>query len=583
MTNKATTNHFIQNLKQFIPALSWIKSYNSQLFHSDIFAGIITAILLIPQGIAYAFLAGLPAEVGIYSSLLPALVYVVLGSSRVLSVGPVSIAAIMVASALSSTELLSMGTPTQNAMILAVEGGVILCLMSLLRMGSLVNYISHPVLTGFTSGAAIIIVFSQLPKMLGVDVASCDSLTTCLFDSTIQYNFYTMGLGLIAIFIMILMGTPLYNLLKKLQVKQSFVTAITKSAPLLTIIVGTVLVTQFSLNDSQGVSIVGSIPQGFPSFSFEFLNVSLNHMLTLLPSAFFISLIAYVESVAIAKFIASVRNEKLDTNQELVSLGVANIASSFTGGMPVAGGFSRTMVNYAAGAQSQIAMLIAVIVLSTLLYTVSQAIETIPKAVLAAIIIIAVFPLIKVKTIITTWKLDKSDGISQVITLLGVLVLGIEEGIVLGVLVTILSYIRRTGNPHIAVVGRIKDTEHFRNIKRHAVQTWDGLLLIRIDENITFTNINYISEFIEHQYQLHSPKNIVLIFSSVSYVDTTAVIYFKQLIANLKNQGTTLNLAEVKGPVLDIFEKCDFIKELSPGKIFFQTSAAVENYVKAID
>jgi SulP family sulfate permease len=570
-------------LQQFIPILGWIKSYKSQLFHSDIFAGIITAILLIPQGIAYAFLAGLPAEVGIYSSLLPALVYVVLGSSRVLSVGPVSIAAIMVASALSSADLLSMGTPTQNAMILAVEGGVILCLMSLLRMGSLVNYISHPVLTGFTSGAAIIIVFSQLPKMLGIDASSCKSLSTCLFDSTIQYNFYIMGLGLLAIVILILMGTPLITLLKKLQVKKSFVTAITKSAPLLTIIIGTILVTHYSLNENQGVSIVGSIPQGFPSFSFEFLNVSLDHMLTLLPSAFFISLIAYVESVAIAKYIASVRNEKLDTNQELVGIGMANIASSVTGGMPVAGGFSRTMVNYTAGAQTQIAMLIAVIVLSTLLYSVSQAIESIPKAVLAAIIIIAVFPLIKVKNLITTWKLDKSDGISQIITLLGVLVLGIEEGIILGVVVTILSYIRRTGNPHIAVVGKIKDTEHFRNIKRHTVQTWDGLLLIRIDENITFANINYISEFIEEQYRLHTPHNIVLIFSSVSYIDTTAVVYLRQLIANLKNHGVTVDLAEVKGPVLDIFEKVDFLKELSPGKIFIHTSAAVENYVKAID
>tara|TARA_R110002049_G_scaffold201885_4_gene372521 strand:- start:1155 stop:2906 length:1752 start_codon:yes stop_codon:yes gene_type:complete len=583
MLNKAPTNHLIQNLKQLIPALTWMKSYNSQLLHSDIFAGIITAILLVPQGIAYAFLAGLPAEVGIYSSLLPALVYVVLGSSRVLSVGPVSIAAIMVASALSSTELLSMGTPTQNAMILAVEGGLILCIMSVLRMGSLVNYISQPVLTGFTSGAAIIIVISQLPKMLGIETASCDLLTTCLFDSSIQYNIYTMGLGLLAIMLLVLMGSPLNSLLTKLQIKKSFVTAITKSAPLLTIIVGTILVTQFSLNENQGVPIVGSIPQGFPSFSFEFLNVSLTHMLTLLPSAIFISLIAYVESVAIAKFIASVRNEKLNTNQELVGLGVANLASSFTGGMPVAGGFSRTMVNYAAGAQTQIAMLIAVIVLSTLLYTVSQTIESIPKAVLAAIIIIAVFPLIKVKNIISTWKHDKSDGISQLITLMGVLVLGIEEGIVLGVLATILSYIRRTGNPHIAVVGKIKDTEHFRNIKRHTVQTWDGLLLIRIDENITFANINYISEFIEHEYQLHSPQNIVLIFSSVSYIDTTAVVYLRQLITNLKNQGATLNLAEVKGPVLDIFEKVDFLKELSPGKVFFQTSDAVKMYIKLVD
>lgn len=580
MQKQVPAMSLLQKLKHAIPVLDWIKTYNTQLFHSDIFAGIITAILLIPQGIAYAFLAGLPAEVGIYSSLLPALLYVVFGSSRVLSVGPVSIAAIMVASALSSPEVSSLGTPVQNAMILAVEGGVILCLMSALRMGGLVHYISQPVLTGFTTGAAIIIVFSQLPKMLGLDMTGCGSIQACLAAPSLEFNHYTMGLGLLAVVMLLLMGSPLNSLLHKLNIKKTLATAITKSAPLLSIGVGIVLVTQFSLDVNHQVAIVGEIPQGLPVPSIEFLNMSLAHMLALLPSAFFISLIAYVESVAIAKFIASLRNEKLDTNQELVGLGAANLASSFTGGMPVAGGFSRTMVNYTAGAQSQIAMLIAVIVLSVALLTVSQTLEAIPKAILAAIIIIAVAPLIKVKTIINTWKFDKSDGISQLVTLLGVLILGIEEGIVLGVVATIFSYMRRTGKPHIAVVGKIHDADHFRNIKRHKVQTWEDLLLIRIDENITFANINYISEFIEHEYQLHSPKQIVLIFSSVSYIDTTAVSYFRQLISNLKQQGTTLNLAEVKGPVLEIFEKIDFVSDLSPGRIFFQTSDAVKSFVK---
>lgn len=580
MLKEAPALSLLQRLKNGLPVLDWIKTYNLQLFHSDIFAGIITAILLIPQGIAYAFLAGLPAEVGIYSSLLPALLYVVLGTSRVLSVGPVSIAAIMVASALASPEVVAIGTPVQNAMILALEGGLILCLMSMLRMGGLVHYISQPVLTGFTTGAAIIIVFSQLPKMLGLDLTGCASLQACFIDPSIQINTATMGLGLLAVALLFLMGSPLNFLLNKLRVKKTIATAITKSAPLLSISLGIILVTQFSLDIEHQVAIVGEIPQGLPTPSIEFLNVSLAHMLALLPSAFFISLIAYVESVAIAKFIASVRNEKLDTNQELVGLGAANLASSFTGGMPVAGGFSRTMVNYAAGAQSQMAMLIAVIVLAAALLSVSQTLEAIPKAVLASIIIIAVAPLIKVKAIISTWKSDKADGISQLVTLLGVLILGIEEGIVLGVVATIFSYMRRTSKPHIAVVGKIHDTDHFRNIKRHKVQTWEDLLLIRIDENITFANINYISEFIEHEYQMHSPKQIVLIFSSVSYIDTTAVSYFRQLISNLKQQGTTLNLAEVKGPVLEILEKINFVNDLSPGKIFFQTSDAVKSFVK---
>lgn len=580
MQNDALSPSFLQKIKHLLPILGWIKTYNSQFFYNDVFAGIIIAILLIPQGIAYASLAGLPAEVGLYSSLLPALLYVVMGTSKVLSVGPVSIAAIMIATALSSPEIAAIGTPTQNAMILALEGGIILCLMALLRMGSLVHYISHPVLSAFTTGAAILIVISQLPKMLGLDLSGCNSINECLFESINHVNIYAMALGILAVTILLLMGTPLSKLLDKLNVKKNIVTAITKSAPLLSILAGIFIVTHFSLNVDHQVAIVGEIPQGLPSISIEFLDVSLAHLLALLPSAFFISLIAYVESVAIAKYIASVRHEKLDSNQELVGLGAANLASSITGGMPVAGGFSRTMVNYAAGAQSQIAMLIAVVVLGMTLLTISKTFEVIPNAVLSAIIIVAVAPLIKINNIINTWKFDKSDGISQLITLLGVLILGIEEGIVLGVVATIISYMRRTGNPHIAVVGRIHDTEHFRNIKRHNVQTWDEILLIRVDENITFANINYVSEFIESEYYQKNPRHIVLIFSSVSYIDITAIDYFTQLITKLKSHQTTLNLTEVKGPVLEILERADFIKSMEPGEIFFNTNDAVKYLAK---
>jgi len=583
MFKEVSTVSFFKNLNYYIPILNWVRTYNLHLFNSDFFAGILTAILLLPQGIAYAFLAGLPAEVGIYSSLLPALLYVVLGTSTVLSVGPVSIAAIMVANAISSPEVTALGTPAQNAMILALEGGVILCLMTVLKMGRLVHYISQPVLNGFTTGAAIIIVASQLPRMLGLELAGCGSIEVCLSEATNYINIHTMALGLLAITMLILMGAPLTHLLHKFKVRNNIATAITKSAPLLAISVSIILVMQFSLHLEHQVPIVGSIPQGLPIPSIAFLDVSFGHMLALLPSAFFISLIAYVESVAIAKYIATARNEKIDTDQELIALGTANLASSVTGGMPVAGGFSRTMVNYAAGAQSQIAMLIAVIVLAISLLTLSQTFEAIPKAVLAAIIIVAVAPLIRINNMISAWKFDKSDGISHLITLLGVLILGIEEGIILGVIVTILSYMRRVGKPHIAVVGRIKDTNYFRNIKRHEVQTWDELLLIRIDDNISFANINYVSEFIEKQYQLQKPKHIVLIFSSVSYIDMTAVNYFRQLIQNLKTQGTTLNLAEVKGPVLEILDKVNFGDELSPGKIFFHTADAVKSHARFAD
>ena len=573
---------FIRLIKS-VPLRDSLKSYNLQVFNSDIFAGIITAILLIPQGMAYALLAGLPIEVGIYSSLLPAIIYALFGTSRILSVGPVSIAAIMVASALTSPEIMSLGTPTQNALLLALEGGLILCLMSAFKMGGLVNYISQPVLSGFTSGAAIIIVWSQLPSIFGIHVLTCDSAISCLQHSYESINSYEIMLGLMAIITITMMGKPLIQLLLKTGISESFRIGISKSAPLLCVIIGTILVTMFALDSNHDVAVVGSIPQGLPSINFNFLNVSVEHLTALLPSAFFISLIAYVESVAIAKVIASARNEKIKPNQELIAIGSANIASSISGGMPVAGGFSRTMVNYAAGAQSQVAMLVAVLIISLVVMTISDSLEAIPKAILAAIIILAVLPLIEIKKLTSVWREDAADGISQLITLFGVLILGIEEGIILGVIVTIFSYLRRAGRPHIAVVGRIKNTEHFRNVKRHQVETWKDLLLIRIDENITFANVNYISDFIEKESHQSDPKNIVLIFSSVSYIDTTAIIYFRQLINSLKGQGISLNLAEVKGPVIDKLDRIDFFKDLLPGKVFFQTKDAVEKLAPSTD
>ncbi len=567
--NKMQLNHLF-------PIISCLRNYNKQDLNGDIFAGIITAILLIPQGIAYAMLAGLPAQVGLYASIFPAAIYALLGSSRTLSVGPVSIAAIMIASALSAPEVIAFGSPVENAIILAAEGGLILLLMALLRMGGLVNFISHPVLTGFTSGAAILIILSQISHLFGVAQIQCTIDFACYNNAFQLINTYTLGLGFISLFILIFFGSPLTTLLKYLKVKQTLITAISKSAPLLVIIVSTALVTMYQLSELQSVAIVGAIQSGLPDISFSFIS-NFEQWKALLPSASFIAIIAYVESVAIAKVTANLRNQTINPNQELVALGTANLASAFSGGMSVAGGFSRTMVNYSAGARTQISMLIAVALLCIAVSFFTDQFTLIPKAALAAVILVAITPLIKLKGIITTWKYDKADGMAEVVTLIGVLVLGIEEGIAFGVLITILCYLRRTSHPHIAVVGRIRHSEHFRNIKRHQVETWNNLLLIRIDENISFANISYILNFIEEEsFNNTELKHVVLIFSSVSHIDRTAFEALENLIHSLKSKSISLNLAEVKGPVMDKLQQTDFFKHLTPGKVFFQTIEAVE-------
>ncbi|MDO9267672.1 MAG: sulfate permease [Methylobacter sp.] len=561
-------------LIQLFPIVGWLKSYTRQEFNSDLFAGIITAILLVPQGIAYAILAGLPPQLGLYASILPPVLYALFGTSRTLSVGPVSIAAIMIASALSTPEVSVLGNPIQSALILSAESGIIMLLMALLRMGGLVNFISHPVLTGFTSGAALLIIGSQLPQLFGLKTPSCGVDVICYshyFSGAVPV---TLLIGLVAIALLVLFGKPLVFMLKNTSMQPYLITAISKCGPLLTIMLATLAVSYFDLADQQNVAVVGTVPSGFPALNIDFSPIE--KWYTLLPYSGFIALIAYVESVAIAKVTANFRNEKIFPNQELIALGVANLAAAISGGMPVAGGFSRTMVNFSAGARTQMAMLIAAAILALAVIFFSPLFENIPKAALAAIILVAIIPLVKLSDITHTWRYDRGDGIAETATLLGVLVYGIEEGITLGIILTLISHLRKTSQPHIAVVGRIPGTEHYRNIKRHSVETWPHLLLLRVDESITFANINYIEEFINAELRRQPDlKHIVLIFTSISDIDTTALEVLESLNHTLQSSKMTLHISEAKGPVLDKLEKTDFLRQLQPGKAFFHTEDAV--------
>lgn len=556
----------------FFPIFSWLKTYSRTDFNGDLFAGVMTAILLVPQGIAFALLAGLPPQFGLYASILPPLFYAVLGTSRTLSVGPVSIAAIMIASVLQLPEVSALGNPLQSAVILSAESGAILLIMAIFRMGGLVNFISHPVLTGFTSGAALLIIGSQLPQTLGLKSPTCGFDTVCYQTYLQGTNTTTLLMTGVSLALLLFFGKPLLSLLKILRLSPSLITAIGKCGALVTVAFTTFAVVHWNLT-AQHVAVVGEISAGLPHLSFDFFD--LEKWKILASPASFIALIAYVESVAIAKVVANLRNEKINPNQELIALGFSNFAAAVSGGMPVAGGFSRTMVNFSAGARTQIAMVIAAIILSIAVVFFTVWFSNIPKTALAVIILVAVIPLVKFKSILHTWQYDKGDGIAELTTLISVLILGIEEGITLGIILTFASYLRKASHPHIAVVGRLPNTKHYRNIKRHKVETWEHLLLMRIDENITFANINFVEEFIETQLR-NAPnvKHIVLIFTSVSDIDMTAIEALEQLNESLKNIGITLNFAEVKGFLLDKLEKSDLFTHLN-GERFFDVEEAV--------
>ena len=579
VTRQQTGSLQQSRLVRFLPILEWLKSYSRKDFNGDIFAGIITAILLVPQGIAYAMLAGLPPQLGLYASILPPAIYALLGTSRTMSVGPVSIAAIMIASALAAPEIKALGAPVESAIILAAEGGLILLLMAALRMGGLVNFISHPVLTGFTSGASILIIISQIPHLLGLPKAQCSFEVDCYVEYVQLFNSVTFGIALLSLMILFFFNKPLTSLLAYAGLNKSLITGISKCGPLLVVILTTLLVAKYGLDSSGSVATVGKIDPGLPTLSLNFIDSEKWQLL--LPYAGFIALIAYVESVAIAKVTANLRNQRIDPNQELVALGVSNLATAISGGMSVAGGFSRTMVNFSAGARTQMAMLIAVSVLSIAVMFVTDWLALIPKPTLSAVILLAIFPLVKFRNILTTWRYDSGDGIAELVTLLGVLILGIEEGLTLGILLTIVSFLRKTSRPHIAVVGRIANTEHYRNIDRYQVETWSNLLLLRVDENISFANAEYIGDFVLTELAKRTGiEHVILNFTSVSHVDTTAFEALENLNLNLQSAKIILHLAEVKGPVMDKLEQTDFLEELTPGKVFFRFDEAVKELGK---
>lgn len=574
-STKVDSNLPDRNWTRFLPVMSWLRTYNRQALHDDVFAGSLTAIILVPQAIAYAILAGLPAQMGLYASILPALVYALLGTSRTLSVGPVAIAAIMVAHVLALPEVQSLGDPVQVAIILAAESGVVMLLMAATGLGSLVNFISHPVLDGFTSGAAILIIISQVAPLTGLGPFTCGTELNCYPAYLAGYKPLTLGLGLSALGILVFFNKPLNAWLKTSNLPSFLQTLLGKLGPLLVVIGATWLASRYDLHEDYGVAVVGTIPQGLPHLHLDFFAWA--KWQALLPNAAFIGLIAYVESVAIAKVTANLRGEKVYPQQELLALGVANLATALSGGMPVAGGFSRTMVHFAAGARTQLAMVIAASLLAFAVAFCSEWFAQIPKAILAAIIIIAVFRLVRFRHLIHTWQYDRGDGIAELVTLLGVLLLGIEQGIALGILLTIGSQLRKASHPHIAVVGRVPKTEHYRNVNRHKVETWHHLLLVRIDENLTFANISFVEDYLVDELNRRPDiRHVVLILTSVSDIDVTALEALEAINGRIKIAGRTLNLAEAKGPVMDKLAKTDFLKQLTPGRVFFRTEEAVK-------
>ncbi|ADE14902.1 sulfate transporter [Nitrosococcus halophilus Nc 4] len=568
--------------EQWLPALGWLRNYRRATFSADLTAGVITAILLVPQGMAYAVLAGLPPEVGLYASVVPPLLYVLTGTSRAMSVGPVSVAAILVAETLATTgQTAGDENYLAGAILLAALSGAALLLLGALRLGALANFLSHPVLSGFTSAAALIIIASQLGNLTGIPLARGDLWRTVegLATHALDANGPTLALGVGTTLALIGLRGPLVRLLSRRGMSQDKAQLLGRAAPLLLVILTTTAVATLHL-DALGVATVGEIPAGLPQPTLSFLtNPAWRELL--LP-AFMIAFIGYVESVSVAKVLARKRRQKIDPNQELVALGLSNLGAAVTGTMPVAGGFSRSMVNFAAGAQTQFAALITAILVGTVTLWLTPWFYYLPQAVLAAIIIVSVAPLIDLDTVRESWRYDRADTMSLAITFGGVLVVGLEGGLVLGVLLSVALYQWRAAKPHIALVGRVPGTEHYRNIHRHRVETWPELLLIRIDESLYFANAAYLDQFVANAVaERPQLRHLVFLMNPVNHIDLSAIETLIGLTIGLREAGITVHLAEVKGPVMDRLQESHLLTELPPGRVFLSTEEAVQALTQA--
>ncbi|WP_258868049.1 SulP family inorganic anion transporter [Alkalilimnicola ehrlichii] len=572
-------------VRRLLPVTDWLLNYRRAYLADDVTAGLITAILLIPQGMAYAMLAGLPPEVGLYASILPPIVYALLGTSRPLSVGPVSVAALLVANALSNVGF-TPGDPQylNDALLLAAMTGGILLLMAVLKLGVLVNFLGHPVLSGFTSGAAVLIIISQLPQLTGIplpeSVSSIEALAFFMLELG-QAHAPTLVFGVLSVAVLLTLKTPIGFTLRRLGASAGAAELASRTVPLITLTIATFSAWAFEL-PALGLAVVGHIPAGMPNLGLGFLDAE--RAIDLLPAAILIALIGYVESVSVAKVLAYRRRQRIRNNQELIALGGANIAAAVSGGMPVAGGFSRSMVNYAAGARTQLATLVAVVVVALAAMFFTPLFYYLPQTVLAAIIVVAVMPLIDWRGLKRTWRYDKADAAAFLATFFGVLVVDIETGLILGVMVAVGTFLWRSSRPHVAEVGRLPGTEQFRNVCRHETQTWPNLLLLRVDRSLFFANISHVEDLVaETAAERPELQHLVLICSAVNAIDHSAVESLEQLVESLREAGVTLHLAEVKGPVLDRLQRSHLLARLRPGRVFLSAEDAVNTLDRAAD
>ncbi|MDG5767952.1 solute carrier family 26 protein [Balneolales bacterium ANBcel1] len=536
-------------MKRYLPILSWLPEYHSGMLKGDLAAGLTVGVMLIPQAMAYALIAGLPPVYGLYAALVPLFIYGVMGTSRQLGVGPVAVVALLVAAGVADLAEPGSNEYIQLAILLAFMVGVIQIGMGLFRMGFLVNFLSHPVITGFVAATALIIAFSQAHNILGIPIESSKHIHQTIFDiirmrSDIHPGTAALGLGAIAV----LMGLKRWN--RRLPAALVVVAAG----------IGIIALTGW---DRAGIGIIGEVPTGLPGFGIP--EIGMDAVYSLLPMAVAISLVGFMESIAVARSIqARHRDYKLDANQELVALGSANLGGSFFQAFPVTGGFSRSAVNDQAGAKSGMASIISALLVGLTLLFLTPLFYYLPNAVLGAIIVTAVLGLIDTGEMRFLWKARKDDFAMMAVTFLVTLFVGIEQGILTGVVASLGVVIYHSSKPHVARLGQLPGTRLYRNLARFSdARDRDDILVIRFDAPLFYANADFFKETVIRFAAAKKPdlRLLVLDASGINSIDTTGVHMLMELKEELDSEGVSLRFAAVHGPVRDMLTRCDFGSE----------------------
>ncbi|MBP0482394.1 SulP family inorganic anion transporter [Sagittula salina] len=560
---------------QYMPILQWGRQYDRDQATSDLVAAVIVTIMLIPQSLAYALLAGLPAEMGLYASILPLVAYAIFGTSRALAVGPVAVVSLMTAAAIGN---LGLTDPVEIAMAagtLAFISGAFLMVMGVFKLGFVANFLSHPVIAGFITASGILIATSQLKHIFGISAGGHNLVETVesLLAHQDQANIITMGIGLTVTGFLFWVRKGLKPLLISTGMKPRLADIAAKAGPVAAV-AATILATwAFGLHD-KGVKIVGDVPMGLPPLTLPSLDGTLWGQLAL--PAILISIIGFVESVSVAQTLAAKRRQRIVPDQELIGLGASNIASAVTGGYPVTGGFARSVVNFdagaetpAAGAYTAVGIGLAALLLTPLLYF-------LPIATLAATIIVAVLSLVDLSILTKAWGYSKVDFAAVAATIFLTLGLGVEVGVSAGVLISIGLHLYKTSRPHVAEIGLVPGTQHFRNILRHTVETRPHLVTLRVDESLYFANARFLEDYVLNRVACEEPiTDVVLNCPAVNEIDMSALETLEELNRRLSEMDIRLHLSEVKGPVTDRLKRSHFLDDLT-GQVFLSQFQAWE-------